>query len=241
MVELERVVASIKGIERFPGMERAWRRSPLPIFVFSLALDADGDRIYQLNTRNSFDAGLVRAVLEFARERRVGLGEAPRPFDVVPGFSYPGYGFDVVVAVPPPVHGYYVGEYDELHEAVVGVFPAYRCEFAGDETLEEAVTRRRMLDTPVMNRRPVPYLRMRYDNTRTLGGSEGNARGFTTYDVLLREIPLLEGAPGSFVEFENRHGEIWRIEWDGAWSVNGEVRDHAPSETWVMTALDWPE
>ncbi|MFE0703048.1 hypothetical protein [Streptomyces sp. NPDC058872] len=75
---------------------------------------------------------------------------------------------------------------------------------------------------------------MKYDNTRTRGGSEGDLRGFTTPDVLLRELELLEGAPGSFVEYENRHGDVWRIEWNGSWVVDGKSQDHPPSPAEVL-------
>ncbi|MER5466953.1 hypothetical protein ABT010_41385, partial [Streptomyces sp. NPDC002668] len=60
---------------------------------------------------------------------------------------------------------------------------------------------------------------------------------FTTRDVLGRELSLLEDAPGSFVEFENFRGEVWRVEWDGSWLVNGTLQDVPPSENWVAAAL----
>ncbi|MDH6217567.1 hypothetical protein [Streptomyces pseudovenezuelae] len=40
--------------------------------------------------------------------------------------------------------------------------------------------------------------------------------------ILLQEIPKLENAPGGFTEFENRHGSVWRVEWDNGW-VLGEA------------------
>lgn len=180
-VDLEQAVRGIPGVEEFPGLARAWRWSPMFRFVFSLAMDAEGTRIHQVNARDSFDEGLARAVLAFAREHRAGLGEDPRPFEVVPGFSHQGYGFDAVVAVQPGIHGYYEGRNAELDEVVVGVFPAYVREFSGNETPEEAFMRfKKMLNPADMTRGAVPFLRMRFDNTRTGGGSEGDLRGFTT-------------------------------------------------------------
>ncbi|MFE2638342.1 hypothetical protein ACFXKF_26845 [Streptomyces scopuliridis] len=182
----------------------------MPRFVFSLALDSKGDSAYQMNTIDHFDQKLVTAVLEFAREQR--LAEEVRdtkPFTIAPGFATESCGFDVVVAVPPAVHQYHFGRDNALGERVTGVFPAYSCEFSGHETLEEVVHRfKRMLCPTVVERPVVPYLRMRYENTRTGGGSLGASRGFTTTDVLLRELALLEGAAGSFVEWENFRGEV---------------------------------
>lgn len=181
---------------------------------------------------------LVRAFLEFSRQHRLGRGQGARPFTLVPGFAYGSYGFDAVAAVPPAVHGYHVGPNEALNDVVTAVFPACRCEFAGNETLEEAAYRfKRMLRPTVTSRPAVPYLRMRYENSKTGGGSVGPSRGFATPDVLLRELGLLEGAPGSFVEFENFRGEIWRVEWDGSWLLNGASQDVPLSGDWVMASL----
>ncbi|MFJ4783208.1 hypothetical protein [Streptomyces sp. NPDC088794] len=40
--------------------------------------------------------------------------------------------------------------------------------------------------------------------------------------ILLQEIPKLENEPGGFVEFENRHGKVWRAEWDNGWFLGEE-------------------
>ncbi|MFJ6633831.1 hypothetical protein ACIQMR_20950 [Streptomyces sp. NPDC091376] len=219
----------------------AWRWSPIPVFVFSLAMDAEGSRAYQVNTLNTFDEGLVRAVLEFSREHRIGEGRESQPFTVLPGFTYGSYGFDSVAAAPPAVHRYHIGRNEALNDVVTAVFPAYRCEFSGTETLDEAEYRfRHMLHPTTMSRPPVPYLRMRYENTKTGGGSIGPDRGFTTHEVLLRELDLLDGAPGSFVEFENFRGEVWKVEWDGSWVVNGERQESPLPEDWVMASLGCP-
>ncbi|MFE3142913.1 hypothetical protein [Streptomyces scopuliridis] len=181
ITNFEDVVAGVEGAEPFPGLREAWRWSPMPRFVFSLALDSKRDSAYQLNTIDHFDQKLVTAVLEFAREQR--LAEEVRdtkPFTIAPGFATESYGFDVVVAVPSAVHQYHFGRDNALGERVTGVFPAYSCEFSGHETLEEAVHRfKRMLRPTVVERPAVPYLRMRYENTRTGGDSRGASRPLT--------------------------------------------------------------
>ncbi|MEU3303399.1 hypothetical protein ABZ729_26840 [Streptomyces sp. NPDC006678] len=240
-MDIEGAVSANRGVEEFPGLPKAWRWSPIPVFVFSLAVDAEGSRAYQVNTLDSFDEGLVRAVLEFSREHRIGEGRESQPFTVLPGFTYGSYGFDSVAAVPPAVHRYHIGRNEALNDVVTAVFPAYRCEFSGTETPDEAEYRfRHMLRPATMSRPPVPYLRMRYENTKTAGGSIGPDRGFTTHDVLLRELDLLDGAPGSFVEFENLHGEVWKVEWDGSWVVNGARQEAPLAEGWIMASLGCP-
>ncbi|WP_234534069.1 hypothetical protein [Streptomyces shenzhenensis] len=103
------------------------------------------------------------------------------------------------------------------------VFPAYRCEFSGRETLEEAEARyHRMLPTADIGRGPVPFLKTRFDNPRTGGGSSNPGRALARPEVLLAEIPELRDAPGRFVEYENRVGDVRRVQWDrnGTWVLS---------------------
>ncbi|MFE4258108.1 hypothetical protein [Streptomyces sp. NPDC056883] len=188
-----------------------------------------------MNSLDVHNEGLTSAVLEFARQHRLGRGPGSRPFTMAADQ------FDAVVAAAPSVHGYHHGRNEALNEVVSAVFPAYQCEFRGDESPDEALLRfKRMLRPTILSRPPAPYMRMRYENTRTGGGSVGPARGFTTHDGLMREFRLVEGAPGSFVEFENASGQVWNVEWNGSWLVNGTVHDAPPSETWVKSVLGWP-
>ncbi|MGW5346991.1 hypothetical protein [Streptomyces sp. NPDC004050] len=240
-MNVEQAVAEISGIEEFPGLHNAWRWSPTPRFVFSLALDVDNNRLYQVNTLDSFDEGLVREVLRLSRQSALGQGQQAQQFVISSGFEHEPYGFDTIAAVPPAIHQYYTRRNEALNEATIGVFPAYRCEFSGDETRDEAMYRfKRMLHPAMMSRNPAPYLRMRFENTDTGVGSIGPSRGFATPDVLLRELKLIEGAAGSFVEFENFRHEVWRIEWNGIWNVNGSAQGDPVTETWVLNSLGCP-
>ena len=58
-------------------------------------------------------------------------------------------------------------------------------------------------------------------NATTKARTIGDERGFSTVQTLARELELLENSPGSFVEFENRQGQVWQVEWHGHWSVTG--------------------
>ncbi|MFF1958406.1 hypothetical protein ACFVWX_15620 [Streptomyces sp. NPDC058220] len=202
-MDVGQAVTGIGNAREFPGLADAWQWSPNPRFVFSLALSSEGDRAYQMNTLDSFDEELVRAVLEFSRRRRLRVDPEARPFSVATGFTHAGYGFDSVAA----------------------------------DRRGSNLPIKRMLRPAVTSRMPSPYLRMRYENRKTGGGSVGPARGLATPDILLRELGYLEGALGSFVEFENFRGEVRRIEWDGVWMINGERQEISMSEDWVMTSL----
>ena len=49
-----------------------------------------------------------------------------------------------------------------------------------------------------------------------------------TYPWIVRQkIPELADSSGGFVEFENRLGKVWRVEWDGGWIVSGNSRENS--------------
>jgi hypothetical protein len=119
------------------------------------------------------------------------------------------------------------------------VFPGFRCEFSGTESQREAALRfDRMLDTADLRRPPSSFLKMRYDNPRTRGGSVGQQRGITDLDVLTRELRELAGSKGAFIEVENFRSQVRRIEWDGAVVlIWGKQR----RELTINEALRWAE
>ncbi|MFD0551124.1 hypothetical protein ACFQ0X_19450 [Streptomyces rectiviolaceus] len=218
-------VHGFKNVTPLPGLPDAWHWSPVRTLNFAGALSADGRRLLQLSCRDWFDEELAVATMKFARERESEIFARNPHLGTADGFTPPRTAagehraFDVVVGIAPETHGFYRVENPDLTPHVRLVFPAYAHEFSGRETLDEAITRYRMLRLNEFDRRdPVPYLKMRYANTRTRGRSTNRGRGFTKEQNLEQELRLLENAPGSFVEFENRHGKVWRVEWhDGPW------------------------
>lgn len=240
MIDFEQAVAGFPKAEQFPGLAAAWRWYRAPRWYGALAVADDGRLAYEMRGLDSFDQGLVRAVLTFARAHQL---SKTRVLSAAPGFRHEPFDFNVVAACTPAVHRYHLGEDDELHARVIGVFPAFACEISGTETIDEANVRvARMLRPTILTRAPAPYLKMRYDNTKTRARSIGSDRGFTTVDVLLRELHLLGAdAPDSFVEFENVGGEVRRVEWlDGTLAVSGasaEVLHPDEVDAWVDTKM----
>ncbi|GAA3851633.1 hypothetical protein [Streptomyces sedi] len=213
-------VAGFRDAAELDGLDNAWRWSPAPGIDFAGALSDDGRRLIQTSSRDSYRDDLAVATLRFAREREEELFARNPHLGSAAGFAAPdGAHFDAVAGAAPAVHRFYHVELPELTPLVRVVFPAYVCEFSGDETLEESITRYRMLQVTRWERGPVPFLKMRFANTRTLGRSTNEGRGLTDLAVLERELQLMDDAPGSFVEFENRHAHVWRVEWHGAWYI----------------------
>ncbi|MGW7530336.1 hypothetical protein [Streptomyces sp. NPDC054783] len=241
-VDIRDLLASNPRAQLFSRLEDSWMWSPNPRFTFVSAMSRDPGRAFQINFIDSFDADLACAVIEFARDAALQEASLLGPLTVTEGFSFGGASFDAVATASPAVHGYYVGRNEVLNEHVVAVFPAFSCEISGTESLEEAIHRfKRMLHPTVMSRQPVPFLRMRYENAKTGAGSVGDLRGFTTWDVLLRELNLLAGSPESFVECENVHADVRLIRWSGNWNVTGggvtQVLEQAQLKNWASSFL----
>jgi hypothetical protein len=230
-MDIREVVSEFKNVAPLAGLADAWHWSPAPGINFAGALSADGARLLQLSTKPGFAEELARRTLEFAREHEQEMAARNPYMGTVEGFSAPdGFTFDAVVVLAPEVHGFYKVERPELMPHVRLAFPAYAQEFAGDETVEESVTRYKAFRLNNVRRGPLPYLRMRYANTR--GGMSTNpGRGFTDPATLERELRRMEGAGGSFVEFENRHHQVWHVVWqDGYRLSDGESPDPAARE-----------
>jgi hypothetical protein len=208
-MDLTPKVAAQPGAAPIEGMPDAWHWSRL-VFNFDAVLTPDREHLLEMRVMGDYDPDLARAVLAFGREASARIVDGGRPLVPLNGFSCPGWEFDTVAAVGPGVHENHAADDADLHAATWTLFPAFRCEFSGTETEAEAIHLFRLALRPTtLDRSPVPFLRMRYENSRTLGRSTGSERGIAELSVLLNELSLLDGAPGSWVEWENRLGDVF--------------------------------
>ncbi|MFF1676064.1 hypothetical protein ACFVYG_08530 [Streptomyces sp. NPDC058256] len=226
------VVSAFPGAEDFPGVPDAWHWSPAPGLDFSAALSADGRHLFQVNTRDSYDEGLVRALLLTARKKSAELLADDAPLRAVPGFHHEGRAFDVLAAARPGVHNFHGVKEPELQQVTWAVFPGYACEFASPDLYSVEDAREsflRFLTPANLNRNSVPYIKLWFDNTVTKSGTDNPDGIFAKWVTLDRELKLLDGAPGSFVEFQNFRGQKFRVEWDGGdWLLSGESGRNEP-------------
>ncbi|MFD7807022.1 hypothetical protein OIE90_28390 [Streptomyces cellulosae] len=221
-MDLLTTLANFPNAAPLAGLDRACTWSVGPVLHFAGAVTADGSWLLQTNQRGRHDEDLARAVLAFARHHEERLVVEGRPIAAVGGFSAAGYDFDAVAATAPEVHGHHRTRNPDLTAVTYIVFPAFDTEVSGRESLEEAQARyQKMLSPAEIGREAVPFLKMRFDNPRTGGGSTNPGRALAYPQMLRREIPQLQGAPGGFAEWENRIGEVWRVAWDGEWVLSG--------------------
>jgi hypothetical protein len=218
VIDIAAVVQKFDDVRPLPGMDDCWTWAVEDMFAYALALTPDRAHAIQMNFMGELDAELAVSVLSFARERGVEVLSAA-PFAVLEGYTPPadsGVFFDTVAAAIPVVHRYHELDEPELNEVTYAVFPAYRCEFTGRETQKEAETRfDRMLDVADIHRLATPWVRMRYDNPKTGGGSIGSELGLTWPDDLTSQLRKLEDAEGAYVDFENFQSKLRRASWSG--------------------------
>ncbi|MBP2337291.1 hypothetical protein JOF41_003469 [Saccharothrix coeruleofusca] len=210
-MDLAATFAAIPGAVPIDGVPDAWFWTHAPKFGHSAVLSRDGKHAFQCYAHNSYDEGLARAVITFTREHDAELIAPPqRPLVVVEGFEHPGFGFDTVVAVSPDIHKYQ-SDKPEVHEVTRAVFPAYRCEFSGAETEDDAAyryTRAAGAQPSRWDREPNPYLKMRH---RAASGREIPERGFANPSRVVHEFAALPEREDGFVEFENFERRVWRV------------------------------
>ncbi|MEV4613535.1 hypothetical protein AB0K43_13175 [Kitasatospora sp. NPDC049258] len=223
-MDLTATLAGMPGAEPWTDLPDAWRWAPNPRFSFSAVLTTDRRHLLQVVALDHHDEDLVRSLLAFARDHSAEALGSRRPLTVLSGFTAAGHGFDTAVVAAPGAHRYQIQD-ASLHAVTYALFPGWHFEFSGTETESEALfltSHPQGLRATRLDRQPVPFLRMSYLNTATTSRSTSTERALATADVLLRELPLLEDAPGSWVEFENFRGQAWRAEWNGTFVVTGE-------------------
>jgi len=177
LFDVRATIEGFHGVRPLAGLSDAWSWSPVPGLDFATALSADGRHLFQVNARDTYDEGLVVALLRAARENSARLPADEVLLGTVPGFRYPGRGFEVIAAARPGVHRYHEVREPEVQRVTWAVFPGYACEFAAAGRYQDLADARerfiRFLTPADLTRQPAPFLRIWYDNTVTKGGTDG--------------------------------------------------------------------
>ncbi|GAA3116125.1 hypothetical protein JOF29_003939 [Kribbella aluminosa] len=217
-MDLRAMYSALPGATALGAMTDAWHWSNAPGLDSSAALS--GEQAFQAFALDSYDERLAVALLTFCREHSDQLLR-DLPLVVAEGFSHPGYGFSLVVAMSPEVHRLYPDE-PEVNAAVRAVVPAYRCEFAGDEDLRDADYRHNRAAGVQGTRwdriEPRPYFKVRY---RGDNGHLAAHRGFARPELIISRVTRDARRDDQFIEFENYRHEVYTVTWKDAWMLTG--------------------
>ncbi|MGZ0145651.1 hypothetical protein ACXJJ3_01165 [Kribbella sp. WER1] len=224
-MDLRAMYSAEPGATALGGMTDAWHWSKAPGLDSVAALS--GEHAFEAFALDSYHEGLAVALLSFCREHSAELLR-DQPLVVVDGFSHPGYGFSLVVAVSPAVHQKHPDD-PEAQAAVRSVVPAYRCEFAGDEDLQDASYRCNrapgVQGTRWDRTDPRPYFKARF---RGDDGHLATRRGFTRPQLLASRVTREDRREEQFIEFENYRHEIYTVTWQDTWLLAGPTGAATP-------------
>jgi len=121
------------------------------------------------------------------------------------------YNFSALLLAPKDYHSEFKGRLDKKRERLVLCVPIHRCEFSGDESVEEFyVLRREIVPTLNWEREICPKIVLRFDNPKTRGGTPDSGV-FAKYEIVLRELDNLSGVPKGFIEIINYKKQVVEI------------------------------
>lgn len=222
-MDIINAVRGIPDIREVANIDNCWTWTGGGRYYYFIALNDDETCALQVSFRDQMNLPIAAHVLRCARKcDRETLRERPLLVKGC-GFDPPFERFDCIAIASPEVHRYHQSERPDLHAVTYAAFPAFQCEFSGMETRQQASLRfQRMLDIVNLSRKPQPWVRMRYDNPKTGGGSIGPDLGLTTTDVFLRELKNLNGVEGGYIEIENYRGQVCRFAWQDGLRILGD-------------------
>ena len=120
-------------------------------------------------------------------------------------------GFTHVLVVPSEYHGYLKGVEGLDRSNLFLCIPIYRCEFSGDESIEEfKLLNFDMIPTLHWQREKFPKLRVYFDNPKT-GAGTTESGAFFEMSGLLREVDEMNGVSEGFLEITNWRGQVLEV------------------------------
>ena len=194
----------IPNIQPFAGVSNAWTWKLSPKFKVFATLTGDG-YLFQITMRDHFDEYLARSVLLYGLENKSRIVDATSK--LLPEFSCPPYEFESVVALSPRVHKVYESEFPDLNPFTYVLFPAYACEFTGDETAEILQWVKRYLPRVDMKRDPWPQA-MRYERD---GDGKASKVPIKPDSLKATVLGLKWRQPGEVLMFENFRRQTYSI------------------------------
>lgn len=118
------------------------------------------------------------------------------------------YGFTHVLSAPRAYHAHLKGRLDAERARATLCVPIFESEFSGSETPETfGLLFGRVVPTSDWRRAPHPKIALRFDNTKTKGGT-GDGYVLARFDLVLRETDNLLGVADGFIEILNHRDEV---------------------------------
>lgn len=119
------------------------------------------------------------------------------------------YGFTHAMAVPAAYHG--LLSHNANRSNLFLCLPIFRCEFSGNESVEEFKwSTRHIVGIDNWHRTREPKIGVYFDNPRTGGGTHEDG-AIVRLGTLMAEIDNLNGVGNGFIEITNYRGEVIEV------------------------------
>ncbi len=223
-----------------PGAVKFTGRTPLHQFATYILPWDDGNWFAAFSCRDSIDDDLAALVLRFVDGRKR-LFEESTPLTILDGFHAPGYGFDCVAVLSPTAANHFRAQSAALSKRTFVVFPIFRCEFVGDETVDCIwVMRHDTVTTVDMKRSPSPAFTMYFENKKIGIKSTQQEPALTRLGFLIRQLEQMDGADGSLVDLQNYRNEKCSLLVDeGKFKVSTERHPENAMHLSLAETRDW--
>lgn len=119
--------------------------------------------------------------------------------EVTPGIATPlkielsvpnDFGFDAALALPSSFHGHLKGVLDDRHKTLVLCVPIHRCEFTGQETVEQYRRWHTRIGLERWKRDPFPVVEMQTQDPR----GQLTSHGRISFDTCMTNLSALKAA-----------------------------------------------
>jgi len=133
----------------------------------------------------------------------------PRDRPTIFDLPHNARGFTHAMAVPSTYHGF-LNQIEDRANLFLCI-PIFRCEFSGNESVEEfRWSTHHIVAIDNWHRTRQPKIKVYFDNPRTGGGTD-DAGALVPLRVLLAEIDNLNGVGNGFIEITNYRGEVIEV------------------------------
>jgi len=205
----QKVIAELPSSPKLVGTDTLiWSHSPkAPIVQYARFF---GERACMTNVRNPHDEALVLAFLAELEEADLDAITPEQPVAVPPSSVVQRTGFEVRIMVHPSVARMAFGHTTKFMTPATSLtFPAFICEFAADDTPDEAAYRvNKGVVWSKWDRISQPALSMRYMRTKSgVGTTAGKRLGVAPADQA-EKVLMKIGEEDGFMEVENYKREV---------------------------------
>lgn len=209
----------------------SWKPFEAAPVVFYVRFLSDMACKVNVNAKSPHDPGVISAFLRELTQAQLAATSEDQPVGISRSPVLAKTPFQLRAVVHPALSGAGLSKTTEFMKAVTyTTFPAYRCEFADDDSRDEAAFRlAKVIPWSQWSRQPAPALSTRFLRGKTAIKSTGGKRmGVIKLEELERIITYI-GTDDGFVDIENYERVLAHVE-----HTSGRYEVHQGDDRWIL-------